>query len=101
MCGSVSAQCSASSASRVNGRVGCLPEPWQELDHDVERGVLVEVGERRPRPAALDEQRVPGRVVREQADRAVAVPGGERGRLLFCFAVRELELQHRLASVTK
>ena len=78
---------------RAERRARRLPEPRQEPDHDVERRVRLERGERRPRPRPLEEQRVPLRIVREQPDRPVAVPELERLRLVLALAVRELDLQ--------
>src|SRR5262249_30573610 len=56
-------------------------------------------GERGSRPAALEEERVPLRVVGEQEHRALPAPVDERHSLVLALAVRVLELEHRLAPV--
>src|SRR5581483_11619626 len=81
------------------GRGGGLPEPRREAHEDVERRFRTRGGERRPRSAALEQQRAALRVVIEESDRAVPVPDRERGRLVLALAVRELDLEHRLRPV--
>jgi hypothetical protein len=78
-------------------RAGGLPQPRQETGDDVERLVLSDSGERRPRTRAFEQERVPLRVVAEQSHRALAVPDPERLALVFALAVRELDLQDDVA----
>ena len=77
---------------------GRLPEPRQQLDEDVEGGLLPGRRERRPRHAALEQQRVLFGIVPEEPNRAVAVPELERRRLVLGLAVRLLHLQHCVLS---
>ena len=74
-----------------------LPEPRQQADQHVERR-LGPARRGRPRLAALEQQRVPLVVAREQPHRAVAVPGRERLRLVLALAVPETAASARPAS---
>src|ERR1043166_4970867 len=85
---------------RREGLAGRLPEPREELDEDVQRRVLAGGGERRPRHAELEQERVLLGVMVEQPDRAVAVPELECRRLVLALSVRLLDLQHGLAPVS-
>src|SRR5207302_9893338 len=78
------------------GRTGRFPEPRQELGEDIERGLGTSRGEGRARQAALDEQRVVLRVVRQQPHGALAVPELERRRLVLRLAMRLLDLENRI-----
>lgn len=82
---------------RAKGRAGRLPQPRQEPDHHVERRISVERRERRPRPAALEEQRMPLRVVVEETNGAVAAPVPEGVRLVLALAMRELDFEDDVA----
>src|SRR3954471_14127416 len=79
---------------RPERRAGGLPEPRQQLHEDVQRGLSAQRRERRPRHAALEQQRVLLRLGVEQPDRAVAVPELECGRLVLALAVWLLHLQN-------
>jgi hypothetical protein len=52
-------------------------------DEHVERGWSTDVCERRAWLAALEQERVPGRLVPEEPDSAVAVPPSQRLGLVF------------------
>ena len=77
---------------RVERLTGRLPQAWQQRDQHVQRGILARARERRPRLAALEQQRIA--VLREQVDRTVAVPRAERVSLVLALAMRVDELQH-------
>lgn len=84
---------------RSEGGSDRLPQPRQELDHDVERGVQPKVLERGAGATTLEEKRVAISIVREQAHGAVAVPHLEGMSLVLAFAVRKTDLEHGLRAV--
>ncbi len=78
---------------------GRLPQPWQEFDDDVERGILFELGERGARLAELEQESVPLRVVGEQPDGAFSIPAGEGCGLVLALAIGKLDLEDGGATV--
>jgi hypothetical protein len=86
---------------RDEGAVGGLPQPGQQLDKHVERRVLVEFEQGRPRLAQLEQQRVPVGVVGEETHGSVAVPMRERRRLVLGLPVRVLKFEHDGLSVRR
>src|SRR6267142_2466591 len=82
---------------RPKGWASRLPKPRQQTGDDVQRGLGAQSVQRRPRSGALEQQRAPLTVVRQQSDRTVAVPDPQRFRLLLALAIRELDLEDGVA----
>src|SRR5439155_9898690 len=72
---------------------GGLPEPWEQFDDDVQRGVSADLPERRSGLAALEEESATLRIVREEPDRPLSVEMPKRSRLVLGLPVRIDQLE--------